>query len=302
MEDDDEFGDLYTDVLSAFPSSVSQPPPSTAPQPIDLNLQSDDVDLPEFTSSENDNNPSSVVANDLSLLPNSKPEEEPDSGVASKIQGVYSPPAEASGTRVSQAADLNLTVDQAEDRDKKDGNELDVVGASKDGDSHSKGHNFGIEDELNGGMEDLGSEPIIPGLDTGPSVNPGIAPNFGSRRDEDAIVEGDDWDSDSEDDLQIVLNDNNHGPMSMDANGMMVGSDDEDEDGEPLIIVADDDATHQSAEEQDWGEDATQASDGKELTDAAKPNGGVATAPKIGYGNYGYHPFHSQFKVSQICC
>lgn len=50
-------------------------------------------------------------------------------------------------------------------------------------------------------MEDLGFELIIFGFDTGLFVNSGIVFNFGSRWDEDVIVEGDDWDSDSEDDL-----------------------------------------------------------------------------------------------------
>ena len=108
--------------------------------------------------------------------------------------------------------------------------------------------------------------------------------------------EEDDWDSDSEDDLQIVLNDNNHMHMVMDRTGVM-GSD--DEDGDPLVIVADSEPAHQPIEEQEWGEDAAQDMDGerKESGDAAKMNGGVAVAPKIGYN---YHPYHSQFKVSDV--
>ncbi|KAK9274595.1 hypothetical protein L1049_021844 [Liquidambar formosana] len=151
---------------------------------------------------------------------------------------------------------------------------------------------------------DLGSEPFIPGLSSGPSTIPGVSSEPGNREKadvvsrDDASGEGDDWDSDSEDDLQIVLNDNNHGPMAMDRGGV-VGSDDEDEDGEPLVIVGDaDDPNHQTMEEPDWGEDASQTADGerKEMGEAAKVNGGMPVAPKVGYSSHGYHPFHSQFK------
>ena len=76
---------------------------------------------------------------------------------------------------------------------------------------------------------------------------PGISGGYNAVDNGD---EGDDWDSDSEDDLQIVLNDNNHGHMVMDKTGAM-GIDDEDEDGDPLVIVADSESAHQPMEEQE---------------------------------------------------
>ena len=148
-------------------------------------------------------------------------------------------------------------------------------------------------------------EPLIPGLSTtlvAPTAALAPAPT----------PAGDEWnsDSDSEDELQIVLNetDHNHGlmgmGMGMDANGMMIGSDDEDDDGESLVILDDPDAAAttggpQSVEEQVWGDGAGQSAEGKEAADASKVNNaGLPNAPKIGYSNFGYHSFHSQFKVS----
>lgn len=305
MEDDDEFGDLYTDVLSTFPSSSSSsavaaaaassslptppPPPSSAAppafRPIDLNLQTEDADdIPNSTFATT----SSLKENKLDFNGNEdsnsnkrieKSEEELGLGDSSNWN------SDSAGIRVLQTADLSSAVDEKQKeeavdalgKDKEDGNEFEF--------DDDKEHNFGIED--------LGSEPVIPGLNTLVSAS---VPASGPP--------GDDWDSDSdsEDDLQIVLNDTHHVPMGMEPNGMIVGSDDdEDEDGKPLVIVADDDAAAaagglQPMEEQDWGDEAVQSAEAKETTDASKPNAGLPNAPKIGYSNYGYHPFHSQFK------
>lgn len=68
------------------------------------------------------------------------------------------------------------------------------------------------------------------------------------------VSNGDDWDSDSEDDLQIVLNDNSH--------GVPMGGDDDEDGEEDLVIIADDDQQHhhhhQAMEEQNWGEEELQ--------------------------------------------
>lgn len=239
---------------------------------------------------------------DSSRLSDSKPEAV--AGPARRIWESPSAAAEASAIRVLHTADLNLAVDEEEDapfRDEKSAEKLDIIGADKDGDTIE--HDPGTADQLNGSMEDLGLEPVIPGLATAPLSNPAsdVAPpaDFGSSRCDGIDGQGDDWDSDSDDDLQIVLNDNNHGPMGMETNGLMVASNDDDEDEEPLVIVADNDVGHQPAEEQEWGEDQGQAADGKEIADPSKANGGLMAPPKTGYGNYGYHPFHSQFKVSR---
>ena len=73
--------------------------------------------------------------------------------------------------------------------------------------------------------------------------------------------------------------------------------DDDDEYEDGLVIMADGDP-NQAAEEQDWGEDTAQPTDGerKDTGDSAKATGGMAVAPKVAYSNHGYHPFHSQFK------
>ncbi|XP_021731360.1 FIP1[V]-like protein [Chenopodium quinoa] len=267
MEDDDEFGDLYTDVLSSFPSSSSSlPPPAPTPiptptpalqppppsRPIDLNLESEDADdIPNSNYShmkqqldvhDNDNEDSQRVDKSEE---NTGQEDSNSSAAAA---------AAADGARVLLTADVN-------DQQLVDDVEVEDVDAFQN--QLDKHHNFGIED-------------------------------FGC-----GAGGGDEWDSDSdsEDDLQIVLNDARHAPPAP----MIVGSDDEDEDGDPLVILADDDdaaGVVQAVEDQDWGDEAGQSSQGKETSDASKlnANAGLSTAPKVGYSNYGYHPFHSQFK------
>ncbi|EPS62002.1 hypothetical protein M569_12793, partial [Genlisea aurea] len=143
----------------------------------------------------------------------------------------------------------------------------------------------------------LSSDQAIPGL-SGKMESRGTA-NF-----------DDGWDSDeSEDDLEIVLNDNNRVIMGMER---MKGMDDANyEEGEPLVVVADNsDLGHHlhhphMIDEQEWGdEEAGPAADGerKESGDATKPAMGgpsamAAVPPKIGYNSHMYHhPLHSQFK------
>ncbi|KAL2929912.1 FIP1[V]-like protein [Bienertia sinuspersici] len=296
MEDDDEFGDLYTDVLSTFPPSSSVVAPSLASssqpptiRPIDLNLQSDvadDIPNSKFaaTSSQKENldvvheNQASVNDDSLSLNLNSNRSVENPEDSTNLVP-------DSAGARVLQSADLNLSVvkEAEQGEDVEEGNQLD----------DDKEVKFAIE-------EDLGSEPVIPGINIVSTVTASATASATATATVTAPVTGSigEWDSesDSEDDLQIVLNDTHHGPMGMEGNGAMAGSDDEDEDG--LVIVAGDEAAggHQAVEEHDWGEEGGQAVEGKENVDAAKANAGVSSAPKIGYSNYGYHPFHSQFK------
>ncbi|KAA8535316.1 hypothetical protein F0562_030319 [Nyssa sinensis] len=346
MEDDDEFGDLYTDVIRNFPSSsASQPPPiqSTAPSlscPIGLNIQSDDEEIPfgapnsipsfKFTSSSQIQNQTLVceperAATELILAGSSdsrrnlnidekleKQEVDKKEDLAGDGNNWASNSTEPSESRVvGSDGNVKLQKKAFEDPDLMD-ESIDVVVDERDDKDDvlvekdeilmGKSENFEKFDieEVDTGIRDLGSEPMIPGLSI-PGVSDAVdyqgGLNFGTR--DEASAEGDDWDSDSEDDLQIVLNDNNNGRMAMDRTGV-VGSDDddEDEDGDPLVIVADTDQNHQPMDEQEWGEDPAQGADGerKDLGDAAKVNGGVAVAPKIGYSNHVYHPFHSQFK------
>lgn len=282
MEDDDEFGDLYTDVLR--PLQSKQPSPN---RPIDLNIHSDDEEIlfPATTSNPNPNPKFNFATSHPNQAPVFKSENE---GLADGFSSL------ASDSSVSKVLDLNLMDESGIDVVVQESEEKDDALIEKDEDLMDKKENFekfDIEEVDDSGIGDISSGPLIPGI-TGLSNGAGNGGDGMSG-------EGDDWDSDdSEDDLKIVLNENNHVGMVMDGNGVM-GSDDEDEDGDPLVIVADSEPGHQGMEDQEWGEDLAQAMDGerKELGgDAGKVIGGAGVAPKIGYSNHVYHPYHSQFK------
>ncbi|KAF8033775.1 hypothetical protein BT93_C0131 [Corymbia citriodora subsp. variegata] len=290
MDDDDEFGDLYTDVLKPFSSSSSaaapsQPPPRPSPdppappppRPIDLNLKTSGAAAADDDADEDggaglfgaprrggDDPPPPPLPNKaLSFSLNSVRNESAGGGDSDLPARVLEPPGEEKLDAQRGAGGGN------ESRD------LDLMDADV---------KFDIEENNEHGMD-----PVIPGLSREPS---------GGR---DGNNGGDDWDSDSEDDLQIVLNDSaaHHGPMG--TVGDAGGEDDDDEDGDPLVIVADGDP-NQPLVEQEWGEDTAEAGadgerkEGGGSSELAKANGGVGVAPKIGYSNLGYHPFHSQFK------
>lgn len=261
MEEDDEFGDLYSDVLQPFQPPVVLPPPPPLPlRSIDLNLRSQDQDVTE---------------------PNS-----------------------ASISRVSDNDAVKLSTTLSQDATRQ---------AIVDGGGDDKDMSFDIEEP------DADSTPTIPGLFVTASeagALPGLATDRGvsqvtTRIEQqvggggDGQGEGDDWDSDSEDDLQIVLNDSSRNVMIGGADRrsrMGDNEDDDDEDDEdPLVIVADTDP-NQPMEEQLWGEDGLQGieGDGKDGGEAGKGSGpgGATGPPKAGYSSHGYHPFHSQFKVS----
>ncbi|KAL1217546.1 FIP1[V]-like protein [Cardamine amara subsp. amara] len=258
MDEDDEFGDLYSDVLQPFQPPVVLPPPPPLPhRSIDLNLRSQDQDIAEANS--------------------------------------------ASVSRVSDndASKLSITLSQNAARK-----------AIDDGDD--KDMSFDIEEP------DADSTPEIPGLFVTASAA-GALPNSATDRDVRQVTtaieqvggdggyggqgEGDDWDSDSEDDLQIVLNDSSRNVMiGADRRSRMGDNEDDDDedDEEPLVIVADGDP-NQPMEDQLWGEDGLQGveGDGKDGGEAGKGSGpGGATGPaKAGYSSHGYHhPFHAQFK------
>lgn len=277
MEDDDDFGDLYTDVLQPFSSSLSSPPvplqPSTAvsshQRPIDLNIRNEDDDdeigcgAPTITPDKSVvNSVQNSITTDNDLPP----------GV-SRVLGF-------TDAKITNTGDVSFFESNKEEKDL----------------------NFDIEEGNTGTAEESGS--MIPGLsfEAEDSKKSEVDLSGGGG----GPIQEDDWDedSDSEDDLKIVLNDTNHGPMGMERGMMGDGDDnDDDEDGDPLVIVADG-VPGQPMEEQDWGigEDAAAAAGGegerKETGDAAG-KGNIVAVPKIGYSNHGYHhPFHSQFKVS----
>ncbi|KAL6274982.1 hypothetical protein ACE6H2_025674 [Prunus campanulata] len=285
MEDDDEFGDLYTDVLRPFesPQSSSAPQPhqpSTAPQPhrpIDLNLRNEED---EILYAPPHSNPS------LPHPPNTQTLAPADSAPANSTKDADS----AGGSRVLEDKGVELP--------KFDSVDSNIGGKSVD--LMDKDVNFDIEED-NNETDDMGLDPVIPGLSETLPVNDS-AVNIGNP--EGSRKEGergeDDWDSDdSEDDLQIVLNDNNHGPMAMERGGIGGNAEGDDDDEDGLVIVADGEL-NQPMEEQEWGEDGAQAAEGerKEMGEAGKAVGGgsVVAPPKVGYSNHGYHPFHSQFK------
>ncbi|XAR50747.1 hypothetical protein NMG60_11005162 [Bertholletia excelsa] len=338
MEEDDDFGDLYSDVLQPLhSSSASQPLPLpvkstqqlSSSRRIDLNVQDDDEETLygaskpnlkfNFISPRQDQvlvSKSNEVAQGSSTVKSSvshlnlnlsakQDDEEVEKGerladgVSTWASDLLEPSAfealESIGIAKSQTRrteDPNLIhesgINVVEERDEKDEILMD---------KRENFDKFDIE-EAGTGPGGAGSEPVIPGLSI-PGVSDSPVKQGGAKfvMPNEESGEADGWESDSEDDLQIVLNDNHPGPMAMDTAGAM-GSDDEDEDGDPLVIVADSEPVHQPMEEQEWGEDAAQTADGerKELGDAGKMMGGVAAPPKIGYSNHAYHPYHSQFK------
>lgn len=332
MEDDDEFGDLYGDVLRPFSSSSAVPQPhqlssnpaSFSPS-IDLNAQSDDDDF-LYVGPKSNSTISHQIINQPRVSEPQKPPPEVGAGPSrdsgpnlgggggvlveqglgkgdDSVGGSKNWAADSlqlGGSRVLESGDVKLP-DGASGNDKSG---LDF-GRGDEGDKDAafmeKDVKFDIE-EVDG---NVGLDPIIPGLSAAPAIPSLDAPIESQIREkpnvvtrDDASVQGDDWDSDSEDDLQIVLNDNNHGSMATERNGVM-GSDDEDEEGD-LVIVADGDQTHPPLEEPEWGEDTAADGERKEGADAAKVNGAISGPPKIGYSSHGYHPFHSHFKVSYI--
>ncbi|KAJ0031716.1 hypothetical protein Pint_14575 [Pistacia integerrima] len=269
MEDDDEFGDLYTDVLQNFSvpqpySNSPAPAPCSLPHQIDLNLKSDPTPVKSYPNS---------TPIDLST---SRPQ----------LSELHAP---------ARARDVN--------------------GVGKGGELAEKDVKFDIEEVNNEVLNDDVS--VIPGIGSEVVVKAEKNESKSGKGNGDVAAgeEEEDWDSDSEDDLQIVLNDENHRPMVIDEGGGD-DDDDDDEDGDPLVIVDDVDANNQGLlkEEEDWGgagaggDEAAAAGsaveggvDKKEGGDRVNggPAGGVAAAAaKIGYSNhYGYHnPYHSQFK------
>ncbi|KAL3533111.1 hypothetical protein ACH5RR_006632 [Cinchona calisaya] len=358
MEDNDEFGDLYTDVLRPLttsfqsqPQPQQQPPPALPPlhlqrqsaelprtaatsyqgRPIDLNVNRDgDDDEDSFFRAPNSisNHQNATVGSsqpgfgsrpdqrnfdlnrDLGLeAGNSEGLVGVESGSEARVletkdgnvkvpQRVY----ESSG--LMDEADIDVTVEEMEEKD----DDFVVKGENLGDKTKTRGNflggsanveNFGVGEKGNK-IGEMGLDPMIPGLSI-PGVSGGVDNRANANYD-------DDWDSDSEDDLQIVLNDSNHGPIGMEQmEGGGIGGeedDEDDEDGEQLVIVVDnDDPSHHQQmimEEQEWGgEEVGPDGEKKELGDVVKVGGGggAVVAPKIGYSNHGYHhPFHSQFK------
>lgn len=277
--DDDEFGDLYTDVLR--PLSASIPSSSSAPNP--LSLTSGDRIQHKNASPDR---PLDAVAPPLSgedpkdeWLPDNWNDDDGGDG------DVPAPPVASSKAKLEPG----LLDRGAEGRVSLSVRDTDV----KIGEG---GEAVRVCEEEKVDVGDLDQDRIIPGLSAAP------LPCNGDLK----VSDADDWDSDSEDDLQIVLNDHSH--------RLPMGGDDDEDGEEDLVIIADEGQQqhhhhHQAMEEQNWGEGELQpAADGerKEGLEAAKVNGAVgnvAGGPRIGYSGHGFNPqHHSMYKVRSFCC
>ncbi|KAG7023457.1 FIP1[V]-like protein, partial [Cucurbita argyrosperma subsp. argyrosperma] len=309
MEDDDEFGDLYTDVLRPFASSFSSAPQaqlsSPAPPPlqrsINLNRHHADDTPPNGPSYSNPVVPLQLPKETPLLQP---PRESIPAGSSGFVLNLAARNDEG-GSRAMGGEDFASFDGELSNRALEDRNlgvESGIIGAAvEDVNLMDKDVKFDIEEGNAEVEDDVGVEPVIPGLSPGGGISiHGLGGNLESAegfRTNDAVRDrgdgGDAWDSDSEDDLQILLNDSDREPMAVERGGL-VG---DDEDDPPLVILGDNDQ-NQVMEEQEWGEDAVPAADGerKEAGEAAKSSAGMVLAPKLGYSNYGYRPFHSQYK------
>ncbi|CAH9086642.1 unnamed protein product [Cuscuta epithymum] len=341
MEDDDEFGDLYSDVLrpltAAFQSQQSPPAAqhleeggaveaegSKATESFQ-GIQTDPEVVKEdrgINSGAQKSNYDPNISSESSLVVEERtnaPREEEKQHIKKildfnlNLNQEIENPEGSTGTGIDlNKSDLGERVfekSDAESRDLtfgdsnlKDEAKIDVVVEEmndKDDGLLQKDEN--IVDRLIAGGSEAGSfvmetgdsKPLIPGVSI-----PGVSGAAETGRDGALVTE---WESDSDDDdLHIVLNEHNHGPMGMDImGGMGADGDEDDDDGEPLVIVANtDDPNHPPmVEEQEWVEEMVSSAEGEKKDDATKVIVGAGFAPKIGYSNHGYHhPFHSQFK------
>ncbi|OVA13476.1 hypothetical protein BVC80_4191g1 [Macleaya cordata] len=328
-DDDDDFGDLYSDVLRPFSnptlsSSAPPPPPqplsvstssSNPPPPSNLNnLQSGDDDIlfgasdPKFSfpfqtliSNPKPSTPSGRSIDD-GAAPNrnndkDRIEEQEVAGVSPKVEMEEVP-------RVLESSEIHVKSEPCVSSEIGDV-KVEVETDNKDGVFMERGDNFSGQVKLE--EIEYDAEPIIPGLSSSPS--PLIPPRVLENEEEDsnnkASKREDDWedsDSDSDDNLQIVLNE----PVGVDRN-----ENECEEDGEDLVIVADGDQIHhnQLGEEQKFGEDSAKpTTDGErmEIGEGAKAPNGVmmvnAVGPRPIYNNQGFQPHHSQFKISSGTC
>ncbi|KAG6414393.1 hypothetical protein SASPL_127115 [Salvia splendens] len=310
MEDDDEFGDLYTDVLRPLQQSAAGKPPA----PIDLHIDSDDEEIlygaSDSTTAKLNLNLNPGRNSDALILEKTilQPRQiDLNSDSCQRIDGLVEKGGDSSGfeARVLEKGrgkasdgdddDIDIIVEEREDKD-GDLMENDPNLTNNDVKMYATAVEEGNSMNLLNEAGEIGSQQMIPGLLLGGLQNPG------------ATNVEDEWDSEeSDDDLQIVLNDTHHVPMGMERIPGVI--DEDDEDGEPLVIVADNGDPHHQAprtvDEQEWGgeEGGSGADREKDLGDATKASGGgggaapAAAQPKVAYSNHAYHhPFSSQFK------
>ncbi|KAJ6813628.1 FIP1[V]-like protein isoform X2 [Iris pallida] len=235
MDDDDDFGDLYTDIIPSVSVTSASPLPGGDGIPI--------------------GNPSSHLPPPETLIQDPNDDWLPENW--NDDDDVVVAAATAPADFVTAAA----TEDVRESR------VFEPEGS------------FGVL-EL-----EIGADRVIPGLSSSSAPVPAPAEPKASNSEE--------WDSESDDDLQIVLNDAGDDQMMMT---------EEDEGGEELGLQ------HRAMEEQDWGEGeppmgAAAAAEGeKEGQEAAKVSCAAgsavaATTTRVGYGAHGFNQqHHSMYK------
>ncbi|KAG7613406.1 unnamed protein product [Arabidopsis thaliana] len=256
MEEDDEFGDLYSDVLQPFQPPVVLPPPPPLPhRSIDLNLRSQDQDVAEPNSapisrvsdsdavklSTQDATRQAIVDGGGDDKDMSFDIEEPDADSTPTIPGLFvtgALPGLATDRGVSQ---VTTRIEQQ-------------VGGGGDGGYGGQGEgddwDSDSEDDLQIVLNDSSRNVMIGGADR--------RSRMGDNEDDD--------DEDDEDPLVIVADTDPNQPMEEQMWG---------EDG--LQGIEGD------------------GKDGGEAGKGSGP-GGATGPPKAGYSSHGYHPFHSQFK------
>ncbi|XP_068651982.1 FIP1[V]-like protein isoform X2 [Aristolochia californica] len=331
MEDEDEFGDLYTDVLRP-PSSATPPhrPPlflsssSTSALPSAGSLfqshEDDGDEDDDFLSSSAPASGYKPPSQTLAPLPNrfvkedSARERRPDVSTTSPYRketnwdgnAIFDAREPETAEVPVRNEDLAGVSDERgrvlESRDGEDRTRgLDDMGRGEI--PEAQGENAVLSGEkmgINVGVGDLDAELVIPGLFTDTFVSLHGPDEVNSHRGNQSVgvaaaaAAGDDSDSDSEDDLQIVLNDNTASVGAERNEGVGI-DDDDDEDGEDLVIVADDGALlSQPMEDRDWGEEsAPAAADGerKDGAEVAKINGGQGGAVGARIG-FSNHGYH----------
>lgn len=255
MEVDDDFGDLYSDVLLPVPAKPPCPPsnpnPSPGPNPVVSSLSA------SAAASSAPATTSAAVARAI---------DDDDDWITGEA-------APATIDPTSNWADEDDQGSKNPSRDEKPR----VSAPSSDRTAHG-----GPYKAVTADVADRDEQPsAIPGL--GAVVSPTVS---------------DGWDdSDSEDDLKIVLNDDDHRAMD----DLGYGDGDEEED---LVIVTNDDQI--GPMDQDWGEGAGpggegEGKEGDGSKDAGVGNAGGAGPSRIGYSSHPFHQHHAMYKVRDAC-
>uniref|UniRef100_A0A6M2EBE5 Pre-mRNA polyadenylation factor Fip1 domain-containing protein n=1 Tax=Populus davidiana TaxID=266767 RepID=A0A6M2EBE5_9ROSI len=261
MEDDDEFGDLYTDVLRPFSSSLSsapQPIPaiSSLHRPIDLNdaIKDDDDEILHVVSHRNPSAPSNQ--NPIEIAAFSAPQVRVLGDAESPIKG-----------SIAEDRDLNFDIEDVNTGILEDSRPI-IPGLMEDDStkieasavvSGGGGGGDWEEDEESDSEDDL---KIVLNDNSHPGGPMGIDREI-----------GDDDDDDEDGDPLVIVTDGDGPNQAIEEKDWGGG-----EDGVAAV------GGGAEGERKEGGE--------------ATGKGNAVVGPKIGYNNHGYHhhPFHSQFK------